>query len=148
VAFSGNGKILASGGTDDTIRLWDVATHRQIGSPLTGHADWVRSVAFSPDGKTLASGSADGTVRLWDVATRRQIGDPLSADTSQVYSVAFSPDGKTLASGSADGTVRLWSVAYLTGTAPRLCGSVRRSVTASEWAQYARSGPAYQSVCP
>ena len=92
------------------MRLWDVATRRQIGDPLTGHTSPVNSVAFSPDGKTLASGSADGTVRLWDVATRRQIGNNLTGG-SAVNSVAFSPDGKTLASGSADDTVRLWDVA-------------------------------------
>ncbi|MGV9778091.1 WD40 repeat domain-containing protein [Streptosporangium sp. NPDC003464] len=53
--------------TDHTVRLWDMATRRQLGTPLTGHTDQVSSVAFSPDGTTLATGSADHTVRLWDV---------------------------------------------------------------------------------
>ena len=111
VAFSRDGKTLASGSADDTVRLWDVATGRQIGKPLTGHLGPVWSVAFSPDGKTLASGSADDTVRLWDVATGRQIGKPLTGHLGPVRSVAFSPDGRTLASGSLDRTVRLWDVA-------------------------------------
>jgi WD40 repeat protein len=111
VAFSPDGKMLASGSLDMTVRLWDVATHRQIGAPLAGHTDYVLSVAFSPDGKTLASGSKDRTIRLWDVATHRQIGAPFTGHTNSVNSVAFSPDGKMLASGSLDMTIRLWDVA-------------------------------------
>ena len=111
VAFSPDGKTLASGSSDDWVRLWDVATHQQIGDPLTGHTGPVESVAFSPDGKTLATASSDDTVRLWDVATHQQIGNPLTGHTDSVNSVAFSPDGTTLATASSDDTVRLWDVA-------------------------------------
>jgi WD40 repeat protein len=72
VAFRPDGKILASGSHDNTIKLWNVATGREIAT-LTRHSESVNSVAFSPDGKTLASGSLDKTIKLWDVATRREI---------------------------------------------------------------------------
>ena len=128
--------------------MWDVATRRQIGSPVTGNTDAIFSVAFSPDGKTLASGSRDDTVRLWDLATRRQIGGPLSGHTDDIFSVAFSPDGKTLASGSRDDTVRLWDVAYLVGTMPNLCASAERFLTRTERARYVAPGLTYRSICP
>jgi WD40 repeat protein len=66
VAFSPDGKIVASAGLDGLIRLWDVESRTPIGQPLKGHRDTVWSVAFSADGKTIASGSADKTVILWD----------------------------------------------------------------------------------
>jgi energy-coupling factor transporter ATP-binding protein EcfA2 len=105
VAFSPDGKTLASGSWDNTVRLWDLATQQPLGEPFVGHSESVISVAFSPDGKTLASGSHDNTVRLWDLATRQALGEPLVGHSESVVSVAFSPDGKTLASGSRDNTV-------------------------------------------
>ena len=111
VDFSPDGKILVSGSYDGTVRLWDVASHHQIGRPLIGHDREIYSVAFSSDDKTLASAGDDGTVRLWDVATHRQIGSPLNGHHGEVNSVAFSPDGNTLASAGDDGTVQLWDVA-------------------------------------
>ncbi len=109
VALSSDGKTLASGSYDNTIKLWDVATGKLL-QTLSGHSSWVLSVAWSSDGKTLASGSDDNTIKLWDVATGKLL-QTLSGHSSSVYSVAWSSDGKTLASGSYDNTIKLWDVA-------------------------------------
>ena len=106
VAFSPDGRLLASGGPDRRVNLWDVARRRRLGT-LTGHSGEVHGVAFSPDGRTLASGDTGGTVILWDVADRRRLAT-LTGHTDWVQAVAFSPDGRTLASRSADGSVFLW----------------------------------------
>ena len=108
VAFSSDGKVLASGSSDYTIKLWEVQTGRKINT-LSGHSYVVNSVAFTfPDGKVLASGSWDKTIKLWEVKTGRLI-NTLSAHSALVKSVAFSPDGKVLASsGGAHYTIKLW----------------------------------------
>jgi WD40 repeat protein len=106
LAFSPNGKLLATGCHDGSVHLWDMATRREVGS-LEGHTGGVIYVAFAPDGRTLASGSWDMTVRLWDVARRKEIAT-FRGHPAEVKCLAFSPDGKTLASGGADSSVRLW----------------------------------------
>ena len=116
VAFSPNGHTLASGDSEGTIQLWNLAdpAHPQpLGSSLTGtNTTFVDSVAFSPDGHTLAS-DADGTIQLWNVtdpAHPSPLGERLTDGSGAVESVAFSPDGRTLAS-DGDGTIQLWNLA-------------------------------------
>jgi WD40 repeat protein/Leucine-rich repeat (LRR) protein len=109
VALTKEGKLLASGSEDKTIKLWDVpaATER---TTLKGHTQRITGLAFSPDGKIVASASADGTIKLWDSATGTERAT-LPGHSSGVTFVAFSVDGQTLASAGSDGTIKLWDVA-------------------------------------
>jgi WD40 repeat protein len=108
VAVNPEGDRLATGSSDQAVRLWDVDSGHPVGGPLTGHADKVTGVAFSPDGHRLASASDDASVRLWDAGTGQPIGNPFTGHTAGVTTVAFSPDGHRLATGSWDETARLW----------------------------------------
>ena len=113
VAFSPNGKALATGGQGG-VTLWDTASGQMqtAWDPGGAGGSYVFSLAFSPDGKLLATGGSagTGTIKLWDAATG-QLRASLKGHTTAVYSVAFSSDGRTLASASRDGSMRLWDVA-------------------------------------
>ncbi len=115
VAFSPDGKWLASGARDKSIIVWNVASRKADGKPLTldipgrpAKKQDVYGLAFSPDGKVLASGTQDNLVVLWDLEARKPLFAPLKGHKNLVVRVAFSPDGKTVASASFDGTVWLW----------------------------------------
>ncbi|MFV0132931.1 WD40 repeat domain-containing protein [Streptomyces sp. HMX87] len=118
VSFAPDGRTLASGGHDGTVRLWDTAGPRPgapLGEPLRFPAGTVGAVAFSPDGAVLAVSGDGGGIRLWDVRDRarpRPLGRPLvSHDEETVVALAFAPDGGALATAGDDGTVRLWDLA-------------------------------------
>ncbi|KDN40401.1 hypothetical protein RSAG8_08164, partial [Rhizoctonia solani AG-8 WAC10335] len=111
VAFSPDGKSVASGSWDKTIRMWDAHNPSPIGEPLTGHPGSIWSISHSPLGNVIASASEDNIIRLWDVNTSRQLGEPLRGLYS-FYSVAFSPDAKLIISGYGNPgtTVQLWDM--------------------------------------
>ena len=108
VAFSPDGKFALSGSFDNTMRLWNVATGKEMRC-FSGHTAVVASVAFSPDGRYALSGSWDKTLRLWDVKTGKHL-RRIVGHKDMVDSVTFSPDGQYALSGSKDKTLRLWDV--------------------------------------
>ena len=124
VALRADGKFAASGGYDDTVRIWDLSDRRNphaVGPPLTGHTDFVTDVRFTPDGAVLASAAADDTVRLWDVR------DPANPRFASALAIGYPPvvefgsDGRTLATTNTDDGISYWDIAD--PFAPKLIGN-------------------------
>jgi WD40 repeat protein/tRNA A-37 threonylcarbamoyl transferase component Bud32 len=132
LAFSGDGKRLASKTQNGLVHVWDLETGKtllQFRTPISRTWGLGLGLAFSPDGKALASGNADGTVTVWDL-TSGQERQTIKAHAGVVFAVAFAPDGQTLATGSEDGTVKLWAADTVQGPAvhqdPALVDAGRR----------------------
>ena len=145
VAFSPDGKRIATGSPDKTVRLWNPATGQPLGAPLTGHTGPVNEVAFSPDGQRLASAGDDGTVRLWNPDTGQPLGDPLTGYTGQTFAVAFSRDGRRLATAGDDGTVRLWPA---DASPEMLCTKLTTNMSHQQWRDWVSPDIDYITVCP
>jgi WD40 repeat protein len=114
LAISPDGKTLASGSLDGTLRFWSVARRRVVGLPLKSPIATTPSLAFTPDGKTLVAVGFDNAIRPWDVARRKPLGRAIigSSSGSSPWSMALSANGKILAYGKSDGSIQLWDVAH------------------------------------
>ena len=106
VAFSPNGNLIASGSSDNTVKVWNSKTGQEA-ITLQGHTQLIYSMRFSPDGRRVISASGDNTVKVWDAETGEEI-HTLKGHTNHVASAAYSPSGGKIASGGYDKTVRLW----------------------------------------
>jgi WD40 repeat protein len=123
VAFSPDGKMLATGSLRGAVRLWNPVSGAEL-RRLSGHAGDITSIAFSPDSSLLVSSSRDGTVRLWNTASGAEI---LAIPGDTIHSVAFSSDGRHVAMGGQSGTVTIWDIATgaQTQSIPAQVGIVR-----------------------
>jgi WD40 repeat protein len=128
-SFSPDGKKLVTGSADGSVRLWEVATGREL-RRFAGHSGRVFGAAFSPDGKYVVSSGVDGTARLWDVQTGQEV-RRFTGHTKEIRNVTFSPDGKYILTASNDGTARLWLADYHDAIGA-VCTLLTRDLTADE----------------
>ncbi|XP_071499818.1 notchless protein homolog 1-like [Diadema antillarum] len=135
VAFSPDGRYLASGSGDTTVRFWDVTTETPQHT-CKGHKHWVLCIAWSPDGKKLASGCKNSQINVWDPETGKTIGRTLTGHKQWITWLAWQPfhlnhECRHLASASKDGTIRVWDV--IRGTCLRTMSGHLQSVTCIRW---------------
>ena len=108
VAFSPDGKTIATASADKTVKFWETASGKELAT-LEAHGDVVTAVTYSKDGTHFATASFDGTAKVWGTATRKPV-QTFSSVRGAIHTVAFNPNGRALAAGGIDGTVRVWNV--------------------------------------
>lgn len=144
VAFSPDGRTLATGGGTGYVRLWDASSGTAVGRPVLAAAGWVTSIAWSSDGHELVTGGTDGTVRIIDVAADSVAGTLPGLDNQNVDAV-FTRDGRRIVASYDSGTAFEWSTS-VTDWAARACAVAGRTLTQAEWAQYLPGRP-YKPAC-
>ncbi|MCC0007880.1 MAG: protein kinase [Hyphomicrobiaceae bacterium] len=108
LAFAPGAALLASGGADKTVKLWNLSTLDLVRT-YRGPRDFITSIAISPDGKLIAAASLDGDIRIWSTSSRSQR-RRFAGHQGAINQVSFAPDGRHLASAGSDGTVRVWDI--------------------------------------
>jgi DNA-binding SARP family transcriptional activator/WD40 repeat protein len=146
VAFSPDGKLLATGGGSGLVRFWDAQTGKQVGGPLLASAGYVLSVAFDPTGRLLVTGSTDGVTRLWDVQDRTPVGSPFPAVDNVSAEAAFTARGDRIVTVYASGKAFSYDL-RASSWEGRACAVAGRSLTRAEWAHYLPGRP-YRPACP
>jgi WD40 repeat protein len=155
--LSPDGKLLAVGGYDNRVTLWDWERGEISGVPLIGHTNYVRTVEFSHNGELIASGGDDGVAILWDIKTRQPVaefrhgasvysGDGTAKTPRAVNHVSFSPDGKVLATDGPENEILLWDVDMESWTR-QACGRTNRNLTEEEWQRFIGDDQ-YLETCP
>jgi WD40 repeat protein len=144
IAFSPDGRTLATGGLDDRIvHVWDVATGKLIRELYQGSAG-AKTLDFSPDGRILAVSGFAPVASLWDLATGARIGPTLTAGSRRA-DVDLSPDGRELLMTAADGRGAIWDVDPESWT-QRACALANRTLTPEEWQEFLPGRP-YDPAC-
>lgn len=142
VALSSDGRRIASGSADNTVRVWNAATGEVMNGPFKGHTDHVQAVVFSLDGKRVISGSRDGTIRVWDIESGETIVRPITNSGGSINSFDLSPDGRHIVSGAMGTSISLWDAATGEPIGEPLIGhgNIIRSVTYSHDGKYIACG--------
>ncbi|MDP9342064.1 MAG: AAA family ATPase [Actinomycetota bacterium] len=145
LAFSPDGKLLAAGGGDGAVRLYDAAGGSAAGPPIPADSGPLETVAFSPDGRTLVAAGSDGSARLIDMASRTQIGQPLTGGGTAAGAI-FWNEGSTVEMVDTSGAMFSWRISSA-ALEDDACSVAGRNFTRSEWREFLGSRP-YRPVCP